>query len=130
MLLLHPDFSFKCVIGVILLLILCASYAYYVDSKRSKEDPKKKNFHPLAILFAPVTFPILLVLSIGLFLLRVLVYGTFAILLILALILVRKPFILEVLQKIAIRIGDRLMEANTLLVRFFLSPWRNTEDSF
>jgi hypothetical protein len=70
------------------------------------------------------------VLSIGLFLLRVLVYGTFAILLILALILVRKPFILEVLQKIAIRIGDRLMEANTLLIRFFLSPWRNTGDSF
>jgi hypothetical protein len=129
MLWLHMDFSFKCCIGVNLFIILCASYAYYVDSKRSKDDPKKKNYHPLAILFAPVTFPILFVLSISLLFLRALVYVTFAVLLILALILIRKPFILEVLQKIAIRIGDRLMEANTLLVRFFLSPWKNTEEA-
>jgi len=119
------EFSLKCLIVVILLIIMCAAYAYSIDSKRSADDPKKRNYHPLAILLAPVTFPVLLVLSISLFILKVLVYGVFTVLFILALIFVRKPFLLEVIQKIAIRIGNRLMEANTMLVRFFLSPRTN-----
>ena len=107
----------------------CAFYAYYVDSKRSDVDPKKKNYHPLAILFAPITFPIFLVLSISLFILRVLVYGVFMVVFILALIVIRKPFVLETIRKIAIRIGDYLMEANTILIRFFLNPWTNYRES-
>lgn len=129
MLFLRPDLSLKCLIGIYLFITLCAFIAYYVDSRRSEDDPKRKNYHPLAIIFAPVTFPIFLVLFIFLFLLRVLVYGVFTILFILMLILVRKPFILEPMQKIAIRIGDRLMEANTILVRFFLNPWMNSRES-
>ena len=129
MLFLHPDVSLKCFIGIYLFITLCASIAYYADSRRSEDDPKKKNYHPLAIVFAPITFPIFLVLFIFLSLLRVLVYGAFTILFILMLILVRKPFILEPMQKIAIRIGDRLMEANTILVRFFLNPWMNSREA-
>ena len=129
MLFLHPDLSLKCFVGIYLFITHCAFMAYYVDSRRSEDDPKKKNHHPLAIVFAPVTFPIFLVLFIFLFLLRVLVYGIFAILFILMLILVRKPLILEPMQKFAIRIGDRLMEANTMLVRFFLNPWANSRES-
>ena len=129
MLFLHPDLSLKCLIGIYLFITLCAFIAHYVDSRRSEDDPKKKNYHPLAIVFAPVTFPIFLVLFIFLFLFRVLVYGVFTILFILMLILVRKPFILEAMQKIAIRIGDRLMEANTMLVRFFLNPWAISRES-
>jgi hypothetical protein len=53
----------------------------------------------------------------------------FIILFSLALIIVRKPFILEPIQKIAIRVGDYLMEANTMLVRFFLNPWANSRES-
>jgi hypothetical protein len=112
-----------------LIITFCALIAYYVDSRRAEDDPKKKNHHPLAIVFAPMTFPFFLVLFIFLFLLRVLVYGVFTILFILMLIIVRKPFILEPIQKTAIRIGDRLMEANTMLIRFFLSPWANSGES-
>ncbi|HET6824016.1 MAG TPA: hypothetical protein VFH34_15300 [Anaerolineales bacterium] len=39
-----------------------------------------------------------------------------------ALIFVRKPFILEWLKKLAVTIGDKLLEANTLLIRLFLGP--------
>lgn len=120
------DFLLKCFLGIYLIITLCAAIAYYADSKRPENDPKKKNYHPLAILFAPITFPILLVLSILLFVLRVFVYGIFTILFILMLILVRKPFILVAIQKIAVRIGDRLMEANMLLVRLFLNPRTNS----
>ena len=115
----------RCWIGVIVLVIIlmsCALCSYYIDSKRPADDPKKKHYHPLAVLLAPVTFPILLVLSILLFILKVLVYGAFAVLFILALILIRKPFVLEWLRKITVGIGDRLMQANTFLIRIFLRP--------
>ena len=113
--------------GVILLMALvtvCALYAYRVDSRRRNDDPKKKNYHPLAILFAPITCPILLVLIVSLFFLRVAVYGIYMVLFILALIFVRKPFILDALRKLATGIGDRLLEANTILIGFFTNPRR------
>jgi hypothetical protein len=129
MLFLHLGTSLKCLFGINLLITACAAIAYYADSKRPANDPKKKNYHPLAIVFAPITFPILFILFIALLLLRALVYGVFTILFILALILIRKPFILEAIQKVAVRIGDRLMEANMTLVRFFLSPQTHSRGS-
>ena len=126
------NYSRYCCNGILLLMLVimtCAFYTYHVNSKRPDDDPKKKDYHPLAILFAPITFPILAILYISFFILRVLVYGMFMVLFILALIVVRKPFILEAMQKIAIRVGDRLMEANSMLVRFFLNPWANSRES-
>jgi hypothetical protein len=112
------------VIGFVIIMMLCAMYAYYIDSKRPADDPKKKHHHPMAILLAPVTFPILLVLSILLFILKVLVYGAFAVLFIFALLLIRKPFFLEWLKRNAVKIGDLLLEANTFLIRLFVRPLR------
>ena len=113
----------KCILVLMLVVSLCAGYAYYVDLKRSDDDPKKRDYHPLAILLAPITFPLVLILSISFLILRVITYGLFMVLFILALIVLRKPFILAALQKIAAVVGDRLMEANTILIRFFLGPW-------
>jgi small neutral amino acid transporter SnatA (MarC family) len=113
---------------IAVLLIICATYAYHVNSKRPADDPKKKHYHPVTIVLAPITFPIMFVLSISFFLLRVLAYGVFLVLFILALIFIRKPFILEWLRKTAVKVGDRLLQANMLLVRFF-SPWRDYQGS-
>ena len=118
--------------GTLLLMAIvtaCALYAYGIDSRRPQDDPKKKNYHPLAILFAPITFPIFLVLSVSLFVLRVLTYWIFMVFFILALIFLRKPFLLDWLRKAATGIGDRLLEANTMLARFFLGPWRDYQGS-
>lgn len=95
----------------------CAGYAYYVNSKRADDDPKKRNYHPLAIIFAPITLPLLIIFSISIFILRVLTYGIFLFLLIVALLVIRKPFLLVWLRKTATTIGDALLEANTLLFR-------------
>ena len=116
------SFSFNCCIVVILLVIICAIVAYYVNSKRPDDDPKKKNYHPLAILLAPIPFPLFAVFYISIFILRVITYGVFMVLFIAAMIFLRKPFILEWLKKNATTIGDRLLEANTLLIRLFLQP--------
>lgn len=104
---------------------LCAVYAYYVNSRRAADDPKRKNYHPIAIFLTPITFLPILILYVSFFLLRALTYGVFLVVFIFALIFIRKPFILEALRKIATWIGDRLLEANTMLIRFFLSPWVN-----
>jgi hypothetical protein len=122
MLLTYRDFSIKCFLVVILLIILCAAYAYRVDSRRSADDPKKKNYHPLAILFAPITLPLLIIFSAFIVILRVITYGVFLVFFIFALVFIRQPFILQWLRKTAIGIGDRLMQANTLLIRIFLRP--------
>jgi hypothetical protein len=114
--------------GILLLMAavtICAVYAYYINSRRAADDPKKKNYHPLAIAFAPITFPIVLILSVSLYILRVLTYGVFLASFIVVLIFIRKPFILAALQKAATAVGDRLLEANTMIIRIFLSPWRD-----
>ncbi|HEY3476763.1 MAG TPA: hypothetical protein VGK56_19250 [Anaerolineales bacterium] len=118
--------------GVILLMaviLACAFYAYHVDSRRPDDDPNKKNYHPLAILLAPITGPILFILIVSLFLLRVAMYGIFMVVFILALIFVRKPFILDALRKLATAVGDRLLEANSILIGFFMNPRRGYQQS-
>jgi hypothetical protein len=118
--------------GVFLLMAAvtaCALYAYRVDSRRPDGDPKKKHYHPLAILFAPITFPILAVLIVSLFVLRVTAYGIFMVLFIFALIFIRKPFVLEWLKKTALKTGDLLMTANTTFIRIFLPPLAGSRGS-
>jgi hypothetical protein len=125
MLLYHLEEFCKSVLLLMAVVLLCAVYAYYNNYKRAADDPKKKNYHPLAIILAPITFPIIIILYISFFLLRVLTYGVFMVLFIFALIFIRKPFILILLRKIAAAIGDRLLEANTFLIRLFLRPRTN-----
>ena len=41
-----------------LVVTACAGYAYYVNSKRPDDDPKKRNYHPVAVILAPITVPV------------------------------------------------------------------------
>ena len=114
--------------GTLLLMLLvmtCAGYSYYVNSKRPDHDPKKRNFHPIAIILAPVTFPLFIIFSLSIFLIRVLIYGAFMILLTFALLVIRKPFLVIWLRKTAVTCGNVLLETNTLLIKLFLRPWAN-----
>jgi len=106
-----------------LFLLACAGYAYRVNAKRKPDDPKKKDFHPVAILLAPITWPFLLFGFISIFIIKALAYGVFLILFTLMLVFIRKPFLLIWLNKIATFVGNKLLEANTYLIKLFLSPW-------
>ena len=123
------EFSFNCCIVVNLVITLCAFLAYYVNSKRPDDDPKKRDYHPLAILFAPITLPLVVILGVSFYILRVATYGVFLVLYILALIFFRKPFILEWLKRTALKIGDLLMEVNSALVRIFLPPLAGSREA-
>ena len=127
------DFAYCIFNGIIvleLLIVLSTVYAYLVDRSRPDDDPRKKDFHPAAILLAPFTWPIVLFLFLLLFFLRFVIFvikaigfGIFLILFTLALIGVRKPFLLVWLDKILTSTGEALLEFNTLIIRIFLSPW-------
>src|SRR4051794_17994413 len=97
---------------LMLIVITCAGYGYYVNSKRPDHDPKKRNYHPIAIILAPVTIIPLIIFLTSIFILRVLTYGVFLILFTLALLVFRKAFLLIWLRKTATTIGDMLLEAN------------------
>ena len=125
----HLRFLFNCFIVVALISVMSTTYAYYVDSRRSDNDPKKKNYPLLAILLAPITFPLFLILYAFIFFLKVVAYAVFLILFTFALIFIRKPFILEWLKKIALTVGNLLLEANTLLIRIFLRPLAGSSGS-
>jgi hypothetical protein len=103
-------------------LWVCTGYAYYINSKLPEDDPNKKDFHPIAILLAPVTLPLLFFGMISLFILKAIAYSIFLFLFTLALVIIRKPFILVWLDKIAKKIGNILLEVNTYLIRLFLNP--------
>ena len=102
----------NCYLALMLIYFACAGYAYRVNARRSKDDPQRRDFHFGAILLAPFTFPLFIAASITLVLLRVLVYGVFLILFAIAVIAIRKPFLLAWLDKVATRIGNKLLAGN------------------
>ncbi|HLO28666.1 MAG TPA: hypothetical protein VK249_06010 [Anaerolineales bacterium] len=125
MLLDHLDLLFKCIVGLILFATVCAGYAYYVNARRSKDDPGKRNYHPAAILFARITLPAFLLFSIAIFILKVLAYGIFLLVFAFTILIVRKSFLLTWLHKTMTAIGNISLEANTLLIKFFVRTWIN-----
>ena len=118
--------------GILLLMAImtaCAIYAYYVDSKRPEDDPNKKHYHPAAIIFAPVTFPLFLIFSISIFILRVVTYGVFMVFFIIALIFIHDSRVMTTIRNDANFIGNRLMDVNTLLIKILLRPWAGSRES-
>lgn len=123
MLLHHIDLVCKGILLLMLLAWVCAGYAYFVNSRRLHDDPKKKDFHLGAVFLIPITLIPFLVGFILLFMVRALFYGVFMLLFIFALIIIRNAFLLEWLHKVATYAGDKLLAANTRLIRIFLRPW-------
>lgn len=113
-----------------LLVGLCVVYAYSIDSQRSNEDSEKKNYPPGAILFSLFTWPIFLIAFISLLVLRALFYALFLILFIASLFIVPPQYAEPTwLDRIAARIGGKLLDANTLLIRLFLRPWARESET-
>lgn len=112
-----------------LILWTFAGHAYRVNEKRPADDLKKKNFSPVAVHFVPLTWPVLFLLLVLLFIIKALLYGIFIILFAILLVAIRKPFLLVLLERIAIKVGNQLMEANTFLIRVALGNWGRSSPS-
>ena len=129
----------NCLYGVLLIssaFTACAMYAYYKNTKRLANDPKKREFHRAAIFLVPFTWPLflvafllLLVLRVTLFVLKAVAFGIFLVLFPFVLFGLRVLVILTWVDKILTSIGNQLMEANTFLIRLFLRPWADSSGS-
>ena len=115
-------------VGILLLMLfffICAASAYIINARRPADDPNKHDYSLGAVFLAPVTWPLFIGGSIFLFMIKALVYGVFLILFTIALVIFRKPFLLVWLNKTVLWIGDRLLEANTFLIRITFGSWVN-----
>ncbi|HET9911370.1 MAG TPA: hypothetical protein VFQ13_05725 [Anaerolineales bacterium] len=96
-----------------------------MNARYPADDPKKRDYHPAAILLAPFTLPIFVMLSMLIFMMKALLYGLLLALFIVALIFIREPIIFKWLHKVAVYIGNKLLAANTAIIKLFLQPWAN-----
>jgi len=101
-----------------IIFLIFAGYVYRVNAKRAPDDPLKKDFHYAAVFLTPI-WPFAIVAWILLFILRAALYCTALFLFAIGLVVVRKPFILIWLNKIATKTGNKLLQANMLLIRVF-----------
>jgi hypothetical protein len=113
-------------IGMLLIsvfVVACAAQAYAVNLQRDEDDPEKKDYYLAAVFLAPITFLPLLLLVILLFIVRALFYCFSLFVFILALIVIRNAFLLKWITDKATYIGDKLVEANTFLIKLLIRPW-------
>ena len=109
--------------GSIFVMILCflfAGYAYRVNARRPADDPGKKDFLIGAVILAPITWPFFLVALVVINILRAVAYSISLFAILVALVLVRKSPLLFWLDKVAIKIGNKLLAVNTALIKGFL----------
>lgn len=100
------------------LLAIFAGYVYLVNLKRPADDPQKKKYYSSGVLVLPFFWPFLLVGWFLLLILRAMYFGVFLFLFTLAMVFIRKPFWLVWLDKIAMKIGGMLLDANSALIEF------------
>ena len=106
--------------GILLLtifLLVCAVYAYRANAKLLDDNPKKMEYSLSVIALAIFTWPFLIIAYVMLIVLKVLIYALFLILFAIALVVIRKPFLFEWLDRIFTGIGNKLLWANTLLIK-------------
>lgn len=101
------------------ILLVFAGYAYHVNSKRTADDPLRKGNHPVALILTPL-WPFVITVWLFIFILRTVLYGISLSLFAIGLVIIRKPFILIWLGKAVTKIGNKLLQANMLLIRIFL----------
>ena len=121
--------NYCCPVFILLSLIIwaLARYSYRVNAKRPADDPGKRDFNPAAIYLAPITWPLFLFGYISLFIVKALAYGVFLILFTVALLVFQQSSI-PWLDSTASWLGDKLLEANTFLIRMAFGDWEeNTQ---
>lgn len=116
-----------CCPGLILLSLIfwaLAVYSFRVNAKRAPNDPKKKDFQPAAIFLVPLTWPLLFLVWLSLLLIKALVYGVFLVLFTIALFAYQDSGMPDWLTEKLTWIGNKLLEANTFLMKVAFGDWK------
>ena len=106
----------KCFAAFWLISLAIGYTAYRVNSERPASDPKKRNYHPFAILLAPFIFLFFAPLALVLFVLAALLYAVFILFFTLMLIAIRKPFLFVWWRRFSSYVGEPLLRIGTYLL--------------
>ena len=117
----HLDDVALCLLAVFLFAFVAVYSAYKTNSQLPEGDPKKRRFHPIGILLAPILLPISISLAITGFLLTILLYAGFLVIFAVLLLAIRKPFLFALWNKFSTRIAEPLLKMSTHLFR---APFR------
>jgi len=107
---------FKCLLVGFILICTITIYAYRVNMRRPANDPKKRNYHPFALILVPLTLPIIIPVVILLFIATAMLYAGFIVLFTILLITLRKPFLFTWWHKFATLVGDPILRLNSYLI--------------
>ena len=116
MLLYHLDVVLKCFLAFWAIALAIAFTAYWVNSQRAAKDPKKRDYHPLAVVLAPIAFLFFAPLAIVLFILSAILYAGFILLFALMMVALRKPFLFILWRKFSTFVGEPLLRISTYLI--------------
>ena len=105
------------IMWIMLIVILFSAYAYIANQRRDKDDPKKREYNPYAILIAPIAIPLLITGLMLVFVIKALLFAIFLVVFTIALVGLRKPFIFVLLDRIAKWIGEPMLKVNSYLIR-------------
>lgn len=109
------DYANYCLLGFILLSlpgVVLAGFAYLANTKRASDDPAKKDFSLRAVFFALFRWPLFLLSSITLPIVKGLAYGVFLIMFSIALLAFRPSDFLNRLKNALVQVGDKLLETD------------------
>ena len=111
-----------CLTGFIVISVilgLCAGYAYLLNQRYGYSDSERGNYKLGAVFLAPFTWPFLLVAGLILTVVKAILFGILLVIFTLAAILFRKPFFWPMVEPLIIRIGRKLLGANTRFLDLF-----------
>ena len=111
-----------CYFLITLICFGCAGFVYRANSKRTADDPKKRDYHPLALWLIPI-WPLLALGWVTLAILGSVLYAVFMFIFTFILITAREPFIIKWMKKIGYKVGDKLLSVNTSIIRLILLPF-------
>ena len=102
-----------------ILLWLFSGYAYLVNARRAASDPEWRDYNPLAVFLAPVTWPFLIFGGFIVTIIKAVFFGIFLVLFSIVVALFRKPFLWRLIEPLISGIGRRVLKGNTFLIRLF-----------
>jgi hypothetical protein len=124
----HLDDVALCLLAFLLFAFVAVYSAYKTNSRLPEGDPKKRRFHPMSILLAPILLPLSISLAITGFLLTILLYAGFLVIFAVLLLAIRKPFLFALWNKFSTRIAEPLLKMSTHLIRApFIGEGANEE---
>jgi hypothetical protein len=93
-----------------------AAFTHFHNNRLPDSDEEKKTYHPYAWVLVPFALPFWIVIAILSTILYAILFGLLLFVFILALIVLRKPFLFKWLKETALKVGRPFLKLNTRLL--------------